>query len=1239
MPDPDSNLSDPDHIRSLIREIYLAKSRQEKEEKLAVTTGYLKEFDSNPDKFKGIDLNHEITKLITSIKKISHAKVKPLLTELKIFFPENVEIKHFYSSIIYKKEHPDEFVEYVYQDRDFCGNEDTESRFKESYENISDPAKPAIFFSICGKYDPTMFSRYLQESLDDDVNSAIIRNFQKNEKYGDLSRFLEIVTEKEHSIAYDTELINSYQKAGELGKMSKAIGKLNYDEIGDVDSFMILVKKSIASGNYSLASEIARHALSEYPEDHQLLSALGDSLYLSKNYEAAREAFINVHNIFKDDYDAVRKLISISEDTKDFRSMIKWIDILCSELICSKDEVLKKIGAEIELSMFDDALKDINEHNSPVKDVDFCRLLFDLDLKLGKVTDSLNTADEILKLSPGDELATTYILDDLFTKSDYEKFLNRISTVENQDLVSRYEGKVTASLLYLRNFEEAVQKILVKPSIIQSEYLIDAIYSVVDTDKEILEIQNAVLQTGLKSPYIEMVLNNVRGKKVVIEDSLPEIVTETSPVSIVSIVTFDNVSDTPEVIPEVLRKLISKPKYKNVQIIVDTIAEINSSKVSRDIMIFQHERFPAIRALIRKGYLDRAREQLLALVDNRDKDPFYDYVEALLLFREGDISQAEKSITRAISMLSNVDFFNLEISISLLKGREKAALNDIDTILAIGCGDFIDFSELFAYVGRTGSLEFRNKLLDTLSDVRIQNPWFFRLLRDRELEASNFVPAEKYSRNIISGRGVTEADISIHVNILENLGLGDSVIEFLLEQEKRSGSAFIEITIGDWYFEKGDFNDALSFYSRAILRGTDPNSITNYIETLIETKNFDEARKLIGASDPSGMAQLKLYYKAGEIQKIINLLKNIRVETKDDEERISYISRVLWVNREVRDILIGIYEQEGFLFLGHIISDRLMESNDYEKAISIMRNIQKNYPDDAGNLLKLSGAYEKIGKFREAVDVLQHAIKITRENEFRAKIVDSLLRIYYSQRMYIEIKKFYESNRDLIDSTNIHFIARSYLELGDYDAAESLVGKYQGSIVSNETFQEFTEEIGKARESREILDYADRLLRMEYKAGKKFSIEDAVSRAAIPLEKVEDVFSFLTGDQGYTEMNDEKYEMLSRDVMQRACKKTRVNSIAELNISVIYNNMDRRDVTIAKNVYAYIKREISRVRKPRIEDQDLQKLLRIALKQDTGQDPYRVACKLNTGISEAMEVVALMTYVSSVNAGGRSGNV
>ena len=48
---------------------------------------------------------------------------------------------------------------------------------------------------------------------------------------------------------------------------------------------------------------------------------------------------------------------------------------------------------------------------------------------------------------------------------------------------------------------------------------------------------------------------------------------------------------------------------------------------------------------------------LHTMEDLRNRDPFYNYMEAFLLFRRGDISQASRSLSRAISMLSNADFF------------------------------------------------------------------------------------------------------------------------------------------------------------------------------------------------------------------------------------------------------------------------------------------------------------------------------------------------------------------------------------------------------------------------------------------------------------------------------------------------------------------------------------------------------------------------------------------------------
>ncbi|QRF76011.1 putative PEP-CTERM system TPR-repeat lipoprotein [Thermoplasmatales archaeon] len=1239
MPNADSDLHGREELRILIREIYSSRSRQEKESRIIDLVRKLESSPPSQEELKYPEFSQDIKKLIMSIQKINSPGTAGLALELMQIAPDDRDVKLFYSASIFNQSEPDAFVDLVYKDSDFCQDADTEVRLFNSYNNITDPAKPAVYFSMCGKYDQKMFARYLDGDLDDDVNSQIIKNFQAKNRYDDLSRFLEELCRRDKSITYLIELINAYQRTGELGKMSKVLGELNYDEIEDVDSFLILIKKSMASGNYSLASEIARHALSEYPEDHQLMTALGESLYLSDNYKGSLEVFTAIHSKFKDDYDAVRRLIDISEKLHDLNGMISWINVLCSQLICSKEEIIKKISAEIELSMFDDAYRDIREQNSPVKDVVFSKLLMNLNLKLGKVTEALNTAESILETNPDDVDAISFILRDLFDKHDYEKFLARVSNVTSNEIRSRFSGMVAASMLSTGRLDDAMNTVLSNPEVLDSEYFIDSVYSSLNKDKEIQDLTDAMAKLKAKNPLIDMVIGNLRGKRIVVVDTPPQIIGESPPLSIAAILTFDNVGNFPDVVPDVIRKFISNPKYKRIQVIVDTITEIYSGKVPKDILIFSQFHFPVVRALINSGNLERARTQLLTMSDLRNRDPFYNYAEAFLLFKEGDLAQSSKSISRAISMLSNAIFFDLEIALNLAENDEKDALASFELALAIGGEDSINFENIDLYIKKNGAAAFRDKLVEIVGKREISSVWLFRINRDKFVENKNFDEALNYSERIVGGTGVSIEDVRVHVTILDALKMGDSVIDFLIREEGKIQGGAIEVMIGDWYYAKTDYKEALSYYSEAISKGYGKEKIGNYVETLLETKNFDEARKLIGIADPNGMSQLKLYYKTGEIQKIIDLLRKIRVETKDDEERIAYVSRVLWINREVRDLLIGIYQQEGFLFLGKIISDRLIESNDFEKAIEVMKNIQKNYPDNVENLVKLSGAYEKMGKFHESIDVLHSALRHTRTGNSTLIIVDNLLRIYYQQNMFLEIRKFYEQNREFVDSTNIHFIVRSYLNLGEYDTAEAIVGHFHGSLVSNEAFNEFMEEIDHVKKTQAVMGYMDRMLKLEYKLGKKFSTGEAVSVADIPIDAVEDVFSLLASDSGYSDINEDKYEILSRDIIQKACRKTKVNSISDLSISVIYNNMARKDVIVAKNIYAYIKKEVGTVRKPRIEDQELQKLLKIALKQDVDHDPFRVACKLNTGISEAMEVIALMNYVSAVNAGGRSGNV
>ena len=117
-------------------------------------------------------------------------------------------------------------------------------------------------------------------------------------------------------------------------------------------------------------------------------------------------------------------------------------------------------------------------------------------------------------------------------------------------------------------------------------------------------------------------------------------------------------------------------------------------------------------------------------------------------------------------------------------------------------------------------------------------------------------------------------------------------------------------------------------------------------------------------------------------------------------------------------------------------------------------------------------------------------------------------------------------------------------------------------------------------------------------------------------------------------MNEEKYEVLTRDVIQKAVKNFEMESLRDLKINVIYNNLERKDAILARNIYIYIKDQMDIARRPKLKDEALLKLLRIALRENIKQETLHIAFNLRVGVSEALEVMTLMEYMSKMNQEG-----
>ena len=376
---------------------------------------------------------------------------------------------------------------------------------------------------------------------------------------------------------------------------------------------------------------------------------------------------------------------------------------------------------------------------------------------------------------------------------------------------------------------------------------------------------------------------------------------------------------------------------------------------------------------------------------------------------------------------------------------------------------------------------------------------------------------------------------------------------------------------------------------------------------------------------------MKLYQKTSQIPQALTLLKRITFKRQEDQEILKAAVETLWYNRDVRDLIVKIYSDEGFVWLGKLIARKTFDSGDTKLALEVARNLNRNEPGDLDTVRMYSDILVRTGRRTDAIELILRSLRFCKEFANCLDIVNVLLRLYYEDRDYEAIKKFYETNPKYVDDKSLQYVIRSYIETDDFDMAEKIMSRYEGTLLKKDIHGELMEDLRSRKEFVETLLYVSRLLKVEYKAKKKFDKKEAFYKADIPIEKIEDVFAFLDSREYYFDINEEKYEVLSRDVIQKAVKNYPLDNINDMTIAVIFNNLDRRDPIIARNLYIYIHDQMDIARHAQTKNDVLLRLLKRAIKDNVRQEPLNVAFYLQIGISEALDVITLMEYISRMN--------
>lgn len=1222
---------------SLISEIESHDDPEFRKSRLSEFSQFIKENISLLEGIKDPDLSEQISKFLGKISANGFELPDEFVGLLQTVDPENISIKEYQIGILFRRREFDDVIKTVTSDRNYCDSETSMNIVKESAKNIGVFRPVAAFYSECGKYDEELFSMYIETDPSEEVNEKIISNYREKERYESLADFLGKLLSSFPSNAYRVELAKIYKTLGNVEKLKETLDQIDIISIERNDLILAVAELYEFLEDAANSLSAASIGLRSEPDNVGLLRVKARSLLrLGRNVESL-EVYERVSEKVPSDIESVRNAIKLSYSLEKYQDALKYLNILKEIEEYNMDDLLKCIDSKIKLSMFDEARKDVlRALELDERNINALKYKFNLERLLHDENGANSTAIRILELSPEDKECLRYRMDYLYERGENQAFLEKYDKITDEELRAEYIPKKVACLINSDQFNNAASLFMSNPFLLNEDDMLDALFFKMRTDDEIKTVIEAIKNSPSKEfPLLMLVLYKIQGKKCIIDQEVINALEGCKSSAIAHIIAMESIDFNSKVIPEYTTHVLSSTRFKQTSNLVDVIFDVYSGKYDEDIQDSPNLLYPISNSLILNGAYEKARYSLHRSRDSRKIDPFYYYYESLIDYYNGEIGNAKKNLAKANENLTNVQFLGLDLRIAISEEDEDDAIESIGRILEMKEPQAINFRIIQNYILTKGKYGFASSVIDVLSKYGVDNIWVKRILRDNFLYMGNYAEAEKVSSAIVSEEEPNIDDVKIHSSILQKNGKEAKRVSFLIESREKVKDPLIDKWIGNYFYDNKDYDSAIEYYRSAVSKNIEPLSIENYVDTLIETENYEEAEKLIKKlPEGGGILLVKLYHRTGNIPRIVDLIKNLVVRTKEEEEQISYISRILWMNREVRDALIGIYESEGYLFLGRILAQRMMDSHEYKKAIEIMKNVQKNYPEDAENTRNLAEALAQVGQINEAIEVLNKALKMTKDPQIGMDIITRLMRLYFEDGDYPAVIKYYESNKEYVNETSLQYIIRSYMAVNDFDAADKLIGKYEGTLLGKDIHHELQEELTSKREFQEILRYVVRILKLEYKAGKKFDMNEALYKADVPIEMIEKVFEFLRSDEYYVDINEEKYELLSRDVLQSMVKKSKVSSIDDVNISIIYNNLDSKDPVVSKNLYIYIRRNLEREREPKVHDETLEKLLKIALREKVPPEPLRMAFALNIGISEAMDVIALMNYMAHLNRQG-----
>ncbi len=1110
---------------------------------------------------------------------------------------------------------------------EFTEVKDAMDILKVSCYSTGDYSRACIFLSGAGSYDDVLFEGLRKEKPEPDTVNSLLKNAEGFPSSTDVCRIYSFVSDYDKSDSTLVALARCLIETGDLAEGRKILGKIEYQDSNSEEFLKSFIGLCMQAQDVNNAYRAAKIASSAFPENIEFSYMKAVGLHDVGREDESVEALEQIIRDHPEHQESRAFLAGIYYDKGNYSKFVEVAYPIKQSMEDDLDWMLRYVNAEVNASDLDGAFRDIKKLESRFpQNVDILRIELDIQILINDTNEAFLTSKSIFEKDRSDKKGRDYYFNELFVRQEFEEFLKRLDEYGSD---SGHEAMKLSSLIYLGDLDRAISYAGKNTEVLSDENVLDAILFMIRDDESIVRLLDIVKKEG--HPLLTIVLRFIQGLKTTWNEENLAMVEKSQSLATAWILAKSTINFRDRVKPELINNLLARSRFNVVNNIIDAIFLIYSGRVTDDMADSRRFFYPLTEALIGAGDFVRAQQKLDNAYNPKNPDAFYYFCQSVIDLNREDPSAAGKNIGRALEILTNANFLVQKIRVLLAEDDMDATMETIDSLSRMNAAESLCFSDIYRYVTKKNDQEVRNRFLEKFDELELKNIWIDRMKRDKMAEEKDYDGATRVSRVIVVSRSKNLDDIRTHAEILKASSRENEREEFLESVETETTDPMIDIWIGDSYFLKKDYEKAIEFYSRAVEKGEKPVRIRNYPEALIESGKFGEAELLIKSIHPNNLLLLKLYHRMGRIVDIVRLLETLTLETREDEEVIKYISRILWINRQIRDTLVNLFNESRNLILGRIIVDRMIESRDFAGAEKVMRTIMKDYPDDLENLRRLADLLYETKHPSEACTILLRALKIVDSKEDGESILNTIMKIYYETGNYEEIQKLYSVNTDYVNSANIQWIVRSFIETYDFDMADRIIGFYHGKVIPEDTFNELIEEMNSKKEFLRLQEYAARIFDVEFKVGKVLRTEEIVSMTDIPLKVVEEVYHFIDSGEYYREQDEQRYEILTRDLFRRIVKKTNVDSIIYVKINVIFHSLPKRDVILAKNLYIYIKKCLRRRRSPMLNDKPTNALLKQALKMGLRREPLEVAYGLNIGIDEAMNIITLMEYVSSLN--------